>query len=244
MNPWIRVLLVFVVAVAAAALLKLLPPIVVLVALVGAVGATSLRLKREAKRESAMFRSEVVGLRLEKRDPFGLLAYPFTLFGRTGRAEVENVRWGSWHGLEVKRFDLSCAPKDDGQRVRLACAIAPAVFAVLPVIVEATRLAGLLDGSAIDEVVVEGLPDGWVVRCDDQAMAAALIGPSVTTWLRELDEPWGFEVNGSLAVAYGPPSPGVEEALERLEAYGRLLDEPRERRAAETPVPERPDTSV
>ena len=59
--------------------------------------------------------------------------------------------------------------------------------------------------------------------------------------LSELEEPWGFEVNGSLALAYGPPSAGIEEPLERLEAFGRLIEEARERRIAETAVPERPD---
>ena len=80
-----------------------------------------------------------------------------------------------------------------------------------------------------------------MVRCDDATLAAALLGPAITSWLSELEEPWGFEVNGSLALAYGPPSAGIEEPLERLEAFGRLIEEARERRIAETAVPERPD---
>jgi hypothetical protein len=51
--------------------------------------------------------------------------------------------------------------------------------------------------------------------------------------LSELDEAWGFEVNGSLALAYGPPSAGIEEPLERLEAFARLIEEAGQRRAAQ-----------
>jgi len=57
-------------------------------------------------------------------------------------------------------------------------------------------------------------------------------------------EPWGFEVNGSLALAYGPPSAGIEEPLERVEAFARLIEEAGRRRAARATVPERPDPSA
>jgi hypothetical protein len=83
-----------------------------------------------------------------------------------------------------------------------------------------------------------------VARCDDPTLAAALLGPSMISWLSELDEPWGFEVNGSLALAYGPPSAGIEEPLERLEAFGRLVEEVRDRRLAATTLPARPDVTA
>jgi len=242
MNPWMRVLVAFGVAVAAALFLKLLPPFIVLVAFIGGIAVVNLRLKGRVKKERATFRSEVVGLRFETRDRFGLLAYPFALFGRCERAEVEGVRWGAWHGLEVKRFDLSYAPSAGEERTRLACAIASSAYAPLPVLVESTLLSGLLAEPTTATVPVDGLPpDRWVVRCEDPALAKAIVGPSMTSWLSELEEPWGFEVSGSLALAYGPPSAGIEEPLERLEAFGRLLEEARERRVNEAAVPERPD---
>jgi len=245
MKPWTRILVAFALAVAAALFLKLLPPLLVLVAFVGGITAMNLRLKGRVKREKATFKSEVVGLRLEGRDPFGLTAYPFALFLRCERAEVDNVRWGAWHGLEVKRFDLSFASNAGEERPRLACAIASAAYAVVPFAVESTRLGGLLAEPKTATVEAEGLdPDRWVVRCDDPAMGAALLGPSMISWLSELEEPWGFEVNGSLALAYGPPSAGVEEPLERLEAFGRLVEEARERRVAEITLPERPDITA
>ena len=61
-------------------------------------------------------------------------------------------------------------------------------------------------------------------------------------WVGDLDEPWGFEIHGSLALVYGPPSSGVEEPLERLHAFVSLAG------AALTPVgteavPPRPDAT-
>lgn len=245
MNPWVRILLAFLLAIAAAVFLKLLPPPIVLVAFVGGIAAINLRLKGRVKRERATFRSEVVGLRLERADPFGLIAYPFALFGRGEQAEVANVRWGTWHALEVKRFDLTREPRDGHEGARFACAIAPASYALLPLVVESTRFADLLPAPSLEVVEVEGLEDErWVVRCGDAALAGALVGRPMVAWLSEIDEPWGFEVTGSLALAYGPPSAGIEEPLERLETFARLIEEAGEDRAAGATVHERPDAAL
>lgn len=42
-------------------------------------------------------------------------------------------------------------------------------------------------------------------------------------WLEALEDPWGFEVSGSLAIVYGPPSAGIEDPLERHEGFAELL---------------------
>jgi hypothetical protein len=245
MNPWIRVLLAFLLVIAAAVLLKLLPPPIVLVAFVGGITAINLRLKGGVKRERAAFRSEIVGLRLERGDPFGLIAYPFALFGRCGQAEVANVRWGTWHALEAKRFDLVRVPRDGHEGAGFACAIAPASYALLPLVVESTRLADLLPAPALEAVEVEGLQgERWVVRCGDEALARSLVGPPMVASLSELDEPWGFEVTGSLALAYGPPSADIDAPLERLETFARLIEEAGEDRAAGATVYERSDAAV
>jgi hypothetical protein len=242
MNPWVRVLMAFVIAVAAAMFLKLLPPVVVLLAFACAIAAINLRLRSRIKRERATFRTEVGGLRLERGDPFGLPAYPFALFGRCERAEVDNVRWGTWHALEVMRFDLTCALSDGEDGTRFACAIAPAAHPVVSLVVESRRLGGLLAAPALETGQAEGLDiEGWAIRCGDSSLAAALIGPRMVAWLSELREPWGFEVSGSLALAYGPPSASIEEPLERVEAFARLLEEAGQRRTVQATVPERPD---
>jgi hypothetical protein len=220
------------------------PPAVVLVAFVGGIAAINLRLRGRVKRERATFRSEDVGLRLERGDPFGLIAYPFALFGRCERAEVANVRSGTWHALDVKRFDLMCTP-GGREGARFACAIAPASYALFPLLVESTRLAGLLPAPALEAVEVEGLEgERWIVRCEDAALAGAVVGPPMVAWLSELDEPWGFEVNGSLALAYGPPSAGIEEPLVSVEAFARLIEEAGDRRTGQATGDERPDAAV
>lgn len=223
MNPWLRVGLVFGLAVAAALFLKVLPPVIVLVFFVGGIAAVNLGLKRRVKTERAEFRSDALGLKHERHDPFGLTGYPFALFSRCGDASVEEVRWGSWQGSEVKRFDLACTTRA-GEPARFACAIGPASPAVVPLLVEAERWGSLLGDPPFGPV--EPAPQGggrtYVVRCDDAAFARSLVGPAMLDWLEGQEDPWGFELHGSLALVYGPPSAGVEGPLERLRAFVEL----------------------
>ena len=225
MNPWLRLLAVFGVAVAAALFLKVLPPVIVLVFFVGGVAAVNLGLKRRVRTEQAQFRSETLGLKRAQHDPFGLLGYPFALFSRCEQATIDDLRWGMWRGLEVKRFDLSCSPASGGERTRFACAIGPAGPAPLPLLVEAEVWRTLLTDPAIESVEVgsSGSDRPYVVRCGDPGLARALVAAPMMRWLVGLEEPWGFELNGSLALVYGPPSVGLEEPLERLEAFAELV---------------------
>jgi hypothetical protein len=220
MNPWLRVGLVFGLAIAAALFLKVLPPVIVLVFFIGGIAAVNLGLKRRVKSERAEFRSDAVGLKHERGDPFGLTGYPFALFSRCGEASVEDVRWGTWRGSEVKRFDLACTTRA-GERARFACAIGPASPAVVPLIVEAERWGTLL-GDAPFGTVEPAASDGertYLVRCDDAAFARPLVGPAMVEWLEGQEDPWGFELHGSLALVYGPPSAGLEGPLERLHVF-------------------------
>jgi hypothetical protein len=225
MNPWLRVLTVFGVAIAAALFLKVLPPFIVLVFFVGGVATVNLTLQRRVKHERGAYRSETLGLKREKGDPFGLLGYPFSLFSRCEQAAIEDVRWGMWRGLEVKRFDLSCSAPSGGERTRFACAIGPAGPSIVPLVVEAEALAGLLREPAMEKFDAgsSGSARAYVVRCDDPAFARTIVGPAMLRWLGQLEEPWGFEVHGSLAVVYGPPSSGIEDTLERLQAFADLV---------------------
>ena len=114
----------FGVAIAAALFLKVLPPLIVLVFFIGGIAAVNLRLRRKVKDERKGFASEALGLKVEREDPFGLTGYPFALFSRCEAGSIEDVRWGTWRGLEVKRFDLACATRA-GEQVRFGCAIGP-----------------------------------------------------------------------------------------------------------------------
>ena len=224
MNPWLRVLALFGVAIAAALFLKALPPLIVLVSFMGAIAAVNLTLRRRVKNERGAYRRETLGLKRGKGDPFGLLGYPFELFSRCEQATIEDVRWGAWRGLDVKRFDLSCSTPSGGERTRFACAIGPAGPSIVPLVVEAEAMAVLLSEPAMGKVDVgsPGSERPYVVRCDDPAFARAIVGPPMLRWLGGLEEPWGFEMHGSLAVVYGRPSSGVEDALERLQGFAEL----------------------
>jgi hypothetical protein len=222
MNPWLRVLAVFGVAIAAALVLKLLPPLIVLVFFVGGIAAVNLTLRRRVRNERGSNRRETLGLKRGKGDPFGLLGYPFALFSRCEQAAIEDVRWGAWRGLDVKRFDLSCSAPSGGERTRFACAIGPAGPSIVPLVVEAEAMAALLGEPAMGKVEVGGSGRPYVVRCDDPAFARAIVGPPMLRWIGGLEEPWGFEMRGSLAVVYGRPSSGVEDTLERLQGFAEL----------------------
>jgi len=225
MNPWLRVLAVFGVAIAAALFLKVLPPIIVLAFFVGGIAAVNLTLRRRVRNERDAYRRGTLGLKRGKGDPFGLLGYPFALFSRCEQAAIEDVRWGTWRGLDVKRFDLSCSTPSGNERTRLACAIGPAGPSIVPLVVEAEAMAALLSGSAMGKVDVGSPGSGrpYIVRCDDPAFARAIVGPPMLRWLGGLEEPWGFEIHGSLAVVYGRPASGVEVTLERLQGFGELV---------------------
>ena len=224
MNPWLRVLTVFGVAIAGALFLKILPPIIVLVFFVGGIAAVNLTLQRRVKGERGAYRSETLGLKREKSDAFGLLGYPFALFSRCEQATIEDVRRGTWRGLDVMRFDLSCSTPSGGERTRFACAIGPAGPSIVPLVVEAEALGALLREPAMGQVDVGSTGSGrpYVVRCDDPAFARAIVGPPMLTWLGGLEEPWGFELYGSFAVVYGPLSSSVEDTLERLQRFAEL----------------------
>jgi hypothetical protein len=241
MNPWLRVLAAFCLAIAAVLFLKVLPPLMVLVFFIGGIAAVNLGLRRKVKDERKGFASEALGLKLEREDPFGLTGYPFALFSRCEAGSIEDVRWGTWRGLEVKRFDLACATRA-GEQVRFGCAIGPIAPAAVPLVLE-TALWGTLLGDPPFDAADVGAADGergYAVRCADPGFARALVGPEMLRWVGDLDEPWGFEIHGSLALVYGPPSVRVEEALERLHAFVNLAGTALTPAGTEA-VPPRPD---
>ena len=106
------------------------------------------------------------------------------------------------------------------------------------------RAGGLLGDPPFDAVDV-GAADGERGYAVGAPMrdSRALVGPEMVRWVGDLDEPWGFEIHGSLALVYGPPSLGLEEPLERLQGFVNLAG------TALTPagreaVPPRPDASM
>lgn len=225
MHPWTRLLGVFVVAVAAALFLKVLPPLIVLVFFVGGVSAVNVILRSQVRRERRAGFDASPELRRETGDPFGLLAYPFALFQRAAGGRIDEVTWGTWNGLEVKRFDLSW-PSAGGEWTRFSCALAPLGATCPSLVVEARTFSTVLPAGAATGTVAPDwgpFPDAYAVRCEDASFARALLDERIVAWLGELDEPWGFELGGGLALAYGPAVLQGVDALERLKAFLDLV---------------------
>lgn len=226
MNPWMRLLLVFAVAVSAALFLKVLPPIVVLVLFIGGVAAVNYLLKRDVKSEKAEMRSRTRpgDLRLERRDPFGLLGYPFALFHRGADPLISELHWGTWRGVEVKRFGFSCL-SPSGTRTHLSCAMVPLGAGAPSVVIESEMFRPLLAEVPMTRAGETASASGprFEVRSADPAFASSVLGSPVMRWVEGLEEAWGFEVSGSLVLAYGPPSAAAEVPLERAQAFAELL---------------------
>ena len=209
-NPWMRLLAVLVAVIVAALLLKLLPPIVVLVAFVGGFAYVNHALKTRAKTEARGDPVAVLGLRREAQDPFGLLGYPLALFSRGPDPRIEDLVWGTWRGLEVRRFDVSFEHPVAGpgaERPRFACALAPLGANAPHLVVEPlTFVMRLASEVPMPQVATgsERLDRALVVRCADRAFVGDLIDERMASWLADLGEDQGFEITGSLALLYGP----------------------------------------
>lgn len=226
MNAWTRVVVVFSAAVLTALVLKVLPPLVVLVLFIALVAVVNHALRRDVKSQKAELRSHQRSreLKHEMRDPFGLLGYPFALFTRGEDPAVEDLSWGTWRGSDVKRFGFSFV-SPVGTRTTLSCGIVPLGRACPPLVVE-SELFGqqLLTAISIEEAEKRASASGqrFELRSGDRAFSDALLASPLMQWLDGLDAAWGFEVSGPLALAYGPPSAGPEEPLERAHAFAEL----------------------
>ena len=231
MNHWLRIAAVAAGAFAGALLLKVLPPIIVLAAFVVGTFAISRTLKTRMRHEAVVGEAATLCLRLEPSDPFGLLGYPLSLFGRGTDERIGGVRWGTWRGVEVKAFEYGYAPAGppvgpsaagEARRGRFACAIAAIPPVPFPLAAEPVSFVlGLGAHAPMDEVDVPAAAaaSGFVVRCDDPDFARTLLDGEVGGWLREGGEEWGFEASGSLLLIYGAPAsvPSVPDVLGRLD---------------------------
>ena len=227
MNPWLRLLAFLGTVIAAALLLKVLPPIVVLVAFVGGFAYVNHALKTRAKTEARGDPVAVLGLRREAQDPFGLLGYPLALFSRGRDPRIEDLVWGTWRGLEVRRFDVSFEHPlagPEAERPRFACALTPLEASVPHLVVEPlTFVMRLASEVPMPQVATgsERLDRAFVARCEDPEFVGELIDEPMASWLADIGEDRGFEVTGTLALLYGPASAAgdVVTVLEFLQGF-------------------------
>jgi hypothetical protein len=224
---WPRVIALAVAAIVAALLLKVAPPVVVLAVFVAAAALVW----AQARRSRSVLRANdvgVLGLRREVGDPFGVLGSPLALFARAPAPVIEEVQWGRWRSLDVRAFELSFDPpsavESELGRRSFVCAMASMEADVPGLVVEPQTFLMLLHGPAPGEAIetrdppFDGAMNAW---SEDRAVALTALDASMRSWLLSLDERWGIEVRGRLAVVYGPrPEPpdvmGVLEALRDL----------------------------
>ena len=236
MHRWLRIGAIVAGAFVGVLLLKALPPIIVLATFVVGTFVVSRTLKTRMRQEAVVGEAATLGLRLEPSDPFGLLGYPLSLFGRATDGRIDEVRWGTWRGAEVKTFAFGYAPAvppigpsapGSDRRGRLACAIAPIPPVPFPIVAEPVPFVlGLGAHAPMGEVVIsEGPAAGFTVRCDDAAFARTLLEGS-GAWLVEGGEEWGFEASGQLVLIYGAPmsAPTVPDVLGRLDDLRSRLE--------------------
>ena len=228
MNAWLRLLAAAVAVVLAALLLKVLPPIIVLALFVGGVAYVNARLKPASRRlKPSVADARVLGFQRSPADPFGLIGYPLSLFSRGQDGEIVDVLWGSWHRLDVKVFEYRCAegPGDVEPTRRFACALGPAPADWPALSVEPQEfLTPAVERSPMRTAGLGGAFEGrFDVRSDDEPFARQLLDPAVQDWMLASAEPWGFEVNGRLVLAYRPAE-GPVPTTEALDALGGFLD--------------------
>ena len=228
MNPWVRVVGALAAIVAAAFLLKLLPPLLVLAMVIGAFWYVSHRL-RTAERTERPVGAELLGLKREAADPFGLLGYPLQLFTRSGEPAIDELVWGRWRGLEVRVFGLSLrAPSlsaDAVDRTGLAGALTVLGSAVPSLVVEPQAFVTTFERAPeLQRVVVsdDAFDDVWAVWSSDRAFALEVLTSGMRDWLGSLGERWGIELGDRMATVYGP-TPERPDVVAVLEALQELL---------------------
>lgn len=233
----------FVAAVVAAFFLRALPGIVVLILFIGGGVYVSTMLKRQAKGQVKKMGAEMLGLKREVGDPFGLLAFPLALMARTSEPRIDELVWGPWRGIDVTVFGLSfdapTLPGTPPTRSTFACALAKVDAGFPSVVAEPQALLTSFERAPTGTPVEVGDPPfdrTWNVWSEDEGFARELLDPAMRDWLRSLGDGWGMEVHGKIAVVYGrrPARPDVFAILEALK--GMLDHIPNELRAAHPPT--------
>jgi hypothetical protein len=229
-NLWIRALGAGVAVILTALLLKVAPPILVLAVFVGGIAFVFVNARRRAREPLDGGGADLRGLRREAGDPFGILGYPLTLFGRAGDPEIDELVWGRWRGIDVHTFVLSFAPPSPTGEVRgratFACAMATIDGSLPGLVLEPQTFLTLLQavppGAAID-IGEAGFDAAVNVWTDDEEYARRMLDEPARDWLRSLDQHWGLEIRGRIAMIYGP-KPDRPDLVANLEILRDLLE--------------------
>lgn len=227
---WVRALAVGVLVILAALLLKFMPPIVVLVVFVGGISLVYTTGRRRARAPELRTGVDLLGLKRETVDPFGILGFPLTLFGRANDPAIDELVWGPWRALDVHSFALSFEPPSPtGEltpRTTFACAMAKVGGPFPGLVVEPQTFLTSLQVSPPGTPVETG--DGAFdaamnVWCEDESFALRVLDDAARAWFRSLDLHWGVEVRGQVAMIYGP-RPERPDLVATLEVLRDLLE--------------------
>lgn len=154
------------------------------------------RLRGGPRRRAMEAEARRLGLHFSAVDGLDVVE-PFLLFGPATRlyAEVENVLWGRWHGLEVHLFDYSYSESEDDRRV-LSCAWVAIAQEWPSVVIRPETVASKLAGLALPDIEFEseGFNRAFAVRGDDRAFASGLVDARMMEWLLTLGHRWSFEI--------------------------------------------------
>lgn len=241
MSPWARVLLVLVAAVGGALLLRIVPPLLVLALFIGGVAYINYRFRR-AVRTGPRTGAELLGLKRETEDPFGILGYPIALFARGSDPAIDELVWGTWNGLDVRVFAVSLVaptlPGHPPRRTSFACALTRLEADLPAVVIEPSTFVTRIERAPTAPAVEVDDPRfvaAFHVWSGDPAFARALLVQDLRDWLGTLDSRWGVEVHGRIAMVYGP-RPDRPDVVSILEALRDFVDEaPKDVLAAHPP---------
>ena len=231
---WLRIVAAIAGLVVVVLVLRLLPPLVVLVLVIW--GTTWLvRRVRADQASDRRVGAELLGLRRETSDPFGIAGYPLQLFARSDDGVVEDVAWGPWRGLEVRAFGASVrAPAVPGivaavpPTTSIAAALTNIAAEAPPIVLEPEIFATRFERQPSMARVTTGdraFDAAWTVRCDDAAFAGALLDDAMRRWLLDIGDMWGFELSARIALVFAVASdrPDVVSVLDLLAGFLRRV---------------------
>ena len=229
-HLWVRALGAGILVILAALLLKVAPPILVLAAFVGGIALVFVSGRRRAREPERGGGAELLGLRRETGDPFGILGYPLTLFGRANDPAIDELVWGRWRGIDVHSFALSFEqPSPTGEprgRATFACVMATVDGSLPGLVAEPetflTQLQAIPPGDPV-EIGDVGFDAAMNVWAEDEGYARRVLDEPARAWLRSLDLRWGAEIRGQVAMIYGP-KPERPDLVATLEVLRDLLE--------------------
>lgn len=189
-----------------------LPFVLVVLAAVAVIVLGYRAKQRRQQRFSLIARQ--LGLSYAAQDPFGLLGWPFVLFGRGDGQGVENVVWGEWQGVPIHAFDFwfydettDANGRTSKSYTRFDCAVAPIDAACPGLTIERENmLTRLADALALKDIQFESdeFNRAFNVKSGDPAFATAFVDARMMSWLLANGTGYAFEAVGNRLLVAGP----------------------------------------